>query len=208
MAAALRLKEELEMKDKIADDDEDDKSDDEDDGNTNSEEKSSKDSATNGASASGSKPDGKAESMSANGHPTVGERDAEIPTEAAEGFPDGWVTRRLPRHNANDPRMDKYWYSPKLGLKFRNKDDAKRFLNKLEDANGDESEAIIAFHGRKRGRPPAESPAVVVTEYDFCADIACAPDLIRRCLTVVRTLCASASASPFIYPVDPQIYPA
>eukprot|EP00986_Skeletonema_menzelii_P009030 scaffold3995_cov133-Skeletonema_menzelii.AAC.3 len=213
MAAALRLKEKLEMKDTIADDDDDDKSDDEDDGNTNSEEKASKDSATsncqeNGASTSELKSDGKTESMSANGHPTVSERDAEIPSEAAEGFPDGWVTRRLPRHNANDPRMDKYWYSPKLGLKFRNKDDAKRFLNKLEDANGDESEAIIAFHGRKRGRPPVASPAAVVAEYDFCTDIASAPDLIRRCLAVVRTLCASASASPFIYPVDPQIYPA
>jgi HJR/Mrr/RecB family endonuclease len=105
--------------------------------------------------------------------------------------------------------MDRYFYSPKLGLKFRSKDDAKRFLNKVEDANGDEAEAIIAFHGRKRGRPPAATPAAVAAaEYDFCADIASAPDLIRRCLVVVRTLCASASASPFIYPVDPQIYPA
>ncbi len=211
MAAALRLKEKLEMKDSIADEDDDDKSDDEDDGNTNSEEKANNNSNVqeNGASTSGLKSDGKTESMSANGHPTVGERDLEIPSVAAEGFPDGWVTRRLPRNNVNDPRMDKYWYSPKLGLKFRNKDDAKRFLNKLEDANGDESEAIIAFHGRKRGRPPVATPtAAVATEYDFCTDIACAPDLIRRCLAVVRTLCASASASPFIYPVDPQIYPA
>eukprot|EP00985_Skeletonema_marinoi_P019689 scaffold11395_cov182-Skeletonema_marinoi.AAC.4 len=214
MAAALRLKEKLEMKDAIADDDDDDKSDDEEDGNTNSEEKASKDSAAsnaqeNGASTSDLKSDGKTESMSANGHPTVSAKEAEIPSEAAEGFPDGWVTRRLPRNNANDPRMDRYFYSPKLGLKFRSKDDAKRFLNKVEDANGDEAEAIIAFHGRKRGRPPAATPAAVAAaEYDFCADIASAPDLIRRCLVVVRTLCASASASPFIYPVDPQIYPA
>lgn len=211
MAAALRLKEKLEMKDIVADDDDDDKSDDEEDGNTNSEEKSSKDSAAvqeNGDSTSEGKSDGKAESMGANGHPTVGTREAEIPSEAAEGFPDGWLTRRLPRNNANDPRMDKHWYSPKLGLKFRSKDDAKRFLIKLEDANGDESEAIIAFHGKKRGRPPSATPAVVTAEYDFCEDIASAPDLIRRCLAVVRTLCGSASASSFIYPVDPQIYPA
>lgn len=215
MAAALRLKEKLEMKDSIVDEDDDDKSDDEEDGNTNSEDKANNDSEgpnaqENGTSTSDLKSDGKTESMNANGHPTAGERDLEIPSVAAEGFPDGWVTRRLPRNNVNDPRMDKYWYSPKLGLKFRNKDDAKRFLNKLVDADGDESEAIIAFHGRKRGRPPAATPttAAVATEHDFCTDIAGAPDLIRRCLTVLRTLCVSASASPFIYPVDPQIYPA
>ena len=209
MAAALRLKEKLEMKDTIADDD-DDKSDDEEDGNKNSEEKTSKDDIAqkNGASTADMKSNGKTASMSANGHPTVNEREAELPNEAADGFPDGWVTRRIPRNNVNDPRMDRYWYSPKLGLKFRNKDDAKRFLNKLNDANGDESEAIIAFHGRKRGRPSLTTTSAVATEFDFCIDIASAPDLIRRCLAVVRTLCASASASPFIYPVDPQVYPA
>lgn len=44
-------------------------------------------------------------------------------------------------------------------------------------------------------------------EYDFCEDISIAPDLIRRCLAVIRALCATNSAEPFIYPVDPQLYP-
>ena len=214
MAAALRLKEKLEMKDVVADDDDDDKSDDEEDGNTNSEGKTNQDSNSDNTKEKGamtveSKSDMTTESMDTNGHATLTEKEAEIPSEAAEGFPEGWVTRRLPRQNSNDPRCDRHWYSPKLGLKFRNKDDAKRFLNKLEDADGDESVAIIAYHGRKRAQvlPPASS-AVAAAEYDFCTDVQAAPDLIRRCLAVVRTLCVSASASPFIYPVDPQIYPA
>jgi len=39
---------------------------------------------------------------------------------------------------------------------------------------------------------------------DFCGDQPYAPDLIRRCLAVLRTLCLSTPAEPFIYPVDPQ----
>lgn len=45
------------------------------------------------------------------------------------------------------------------------------------------------------------------SDYDFCADILTAPEPIRRCLAVVRTLCSSNSSDPFIYPVDPQLYP-
>lgn len=45
------------------------------------------------------------------------------------------------------------------------------------------------------------------SDYDFCADVPTAPDAIRRCLAVVRTLCSSGSSDPFIYPVDPQLYP-
>ena len=50
-------------------------------------------------------------------------------------------------------------------------------------------------------------PCGTASDYDFCADVPTAPDLIRRCLAVARTLCASSSAEPFIYPVDPQLYP-
>ncbi|KAL7511584.1 hypothetical protein ACHAXN_008574 [Cyclotella atomus] len=47
----------------------------------------------------------------------------------------------------------------------------------------------------------------MTSDYEFCADVPSAPEPIRRCLAVVRTLCASASSDPFIYPVDPQLYP-
>lgn len=39
---------------------------------------------------------------------------------------------------------------------------------------------------------------------DFCADEPKAPELLRRCLAVLRNLCQSSSAETFLYPVDPQ----
>lgn len=47
-----------------------------------------------------------------------------------------------------------------------------------------------------------------VTPYDdFCADIPTAPELIRRCLAVLRVVAQTNAAEPFIYPVDPQTNP-
>jgi Bromodomain len=46
------------------------------------------------------------------------------------------------------------------------------------------------------------------TSYDdFCADIPSAPEVIRRCLAVLRALAVSGPADPFLYPVDPQTNP-
>ena len=42
---------------------------------------------------------------------------------------------------------------------------------------------------------------------DFCGDMPSAPELIRRCLAVLRTLCMSGPGEPFLYPVDPQTNP-
>ncbi len=43
------------------------------------------------------------------------------------------------------------------------------------------------------------------TEFDeFCADEPDAPELLRRCLAVLRNLCQSSPAETFLYPVDPQ----
>ena len=169
--------------------------------------------------------------IDATGHHTVGEKDEHIPTEpAGNDFPDGWVFRRIPRTKAGDPRTDRNYYSPKLGLRFRQKSDAKRFIEKLEEANGDEADAILKYHGKAKpqvvgkknpvGRPPknrtiekvtpapSEAAEVIHEEYDFTKDVTLAPDLIRRCLAVVRALSASSSAEQFIYPVDPQLYPS
>ena len=47
------------------------------------------------------------------------------------------------------------------------------------------------------------------TPYDeFCSDIPTSPELIRRCLAVLRTLCMTGCAELFLYPVDPQTNPA
>lgn len=165
-----------------------------------------------------------AESSNTFGHATVGETDQHIPAEpAGKDFPDGWVYRKIPRQKANDPRTDRHYYSPKLGLRFRQRSDAMRFLEKLEEAKGDESVAIMKYHGKDKVPVKAASKVTTKTivkvapaaaeddgvqgEYDFTQDIPLAPELIRRCLAVVRTLCVSNTSDQFIYPVDPQLYP-
>ena len=42
---------------------------------------------------------------------------------------------------------------------------------------------------------------------EFCGDLPAAPEPIRRCLAVLRTLSVSGPAEPFLYPVDPQSNP-
>eukprot|EP00977_Amphora_coffeiformis_P024776 scaffold17151_cov160-Amphora_coffeaeformis.AAC.4 len=62
--------------------------------------------------------------------------------------------------------------------------------------NGDQKEgALVSKVGKE-------------TPYDeYCGDIPEAPDLIRRCLAVLRTLALTNAAEPFHYPVDPQLFP-
>jgi hypothetical protein len=67
----------------------------------------------------------------------------------------------------------------------------------------------------ENGDTKAENDATAVPEKpdnaspfdEFCGDIPGAPELIRRCLAVLRTLCRTESAEPFLYPVDPQSNP-
>ena len=47
-----------------------------------------------------------------------------------------------------------------------------------------------------------------ITQYDdFCADIPTAPEFIRRCIAVIRSLALAGPSEPFNYPVDPQMNP-
>lgn len=162
------------------------------------------------------------ETVNTTGHPTLSEKDSQLPTEPAEDFPNGWVVRRIPRLNPTDKRTDKNWYSPKLALRFRAKSDALRFVGLVEAANGDEVAAIVEFHGKNNTNNAANkvgSKTVInattgdsksggiKAEYEFCDDNPLAPEIIRRCLAVIRSLCATNSADPFIFPVDPQLYP-
>jgi hypothetical protein len=76
--------------------------------------------------------------------------------------------------------------------------------------NGDGSAAPVSSEG-----DAADDKQVAVlhkigkeTPYDeYCADIPEAPELIRRCLAVLRTLALTNAAEPFHYPVDPQLFP-
>lgn len=98
----------------------------------------------------GSKPESKPKPSRPHIHSTVSEKDACFPTEPAEGFPH-WVIRRIPRANKGAKNsQDKFYYSPKLGLKFRSKPDVIRFLAIMERVGGDEAEAFAKFGRRQR----------------------------------------------------------
>lgn len=66
--------------------------------------------------------------------------DAHNPDQPAEGLPDGWIVRKIPRDSGH--RCDNYWYSPKERYKFRTKPSAQNFLMCLEKTDGDESAAM------------------------------------------------------------------
>ena len=87
-----------------------------------------------------------------------------------------------------------------------------------DDDEDDEQNAEVVTNG-EGGQATAmvttdEKDAEVVTRLgketpydDYCADIPDAPELIRRCLAVLRTLAMTNAAEPFHYPVDPQLFP-
>lgn len=59
-------------------------------------------------------------------------------------------------------------------------------------------------------RPPSSQSSKIGKDcrYDEFDDIPSAPEVIRRCLAVLRTLSVSGTAEEnFVYPVDPQTYP-
>lgn len=73
---------------------------------------------------------------------TVNEKDLRVPTEPAEGFPAGWVIRKVPRGTTGGSKShDTYYYSPKKQFKFRSKPEANRFLEAVKSSGGDEMAA-------------------------------------------------------------------
>jgi len=80
------------------------------------------------------------------------------------------------------------------------------------EANGkkqvDEVFATVVENGDDTAKSELPTKIGKVTPYDdFSGDIPTAPDLIRRCLAVLRTVSQTNAAEPFIYPVDPQTNP-
>eukprot|EP00581_Thalassiosira_minuscula_P000888 CAMPEP_0183744074 /NCGR_PEP_ID=MMETSP0737-20130205/65543_1 /TAXON_ID=385413 /ORGANISM="Thalassiosira miniscula, Strain CCMP1093" /LENGTH=1854 /DNA_ID=CAMNT_0025979709 /DNA_START=85 /DNA_END=5650 /DNA_ORIENTATION=+ len=89
------------------------------------------------------------EAKIADSHPAIDEHPhMNIPFQPAEGLPDGWVVRRIPRSNGG--RGDQYWYSPREKHKFRSKINVQRFLEMLKETNGDESAAMLLMKKRYR----------------------------------------------------------
>ena len=73
------------------------------------------------------------------------ERDLLYPPEAAEDLPPGWISRRIPRASTNNKTGDVYYFSPNTGYKFRSRPEVARFLECLQQADGNEDVAITLF---------------------------------------------------------------
>ncbi|KAK1742001.1 hypothetical protein QTG54_007574 [Skeletonema marinoi] len=67
----------------------------------------------------------------------------------ADDFPGGWKMQSVPRTKvAGKKPFDTYYYSPKLGLKFRSRPEVKRFIALLDICDDDEEKAFAIFKGR------------------------------------------------------------
>ncbi|KAL7540523.1 hypothetical protein ACHAWF_011869 [Thalassiosira exigua] len=80
---------------------------------------------------------------------------ADAQEEAAKEFPSGWTQQRIRR--ANSDREDLVFYSPGEEYKFRSRADVKRFLEKLDEWNGDEKAAFALFKKGQKGAKKAVS---------------------------------------------------
>lgn len=63
--------------------------------------------------------------------PMASPKESKYPVEAVEGFPDGWLLRRVPRITASNI-ADVYFYSPKMGIRFRSKREVSSRLRLLK----------------------------------------------------------------------------
>lgn len=88
---------------------------------------------------------------------TLTEKEQKIPALPASEFGEGWKVRKVPRLKGT--HSDSYYYSPIMGYKFRSKAEVGRFLEHLEEANGDESIAIDIFKGSKKKGPSKKRQA-------------------------------------------------
>jgi hypothetical protein len=79
-----------------------------------------------------------------------------------------------------------------------------------ESKNGTQSDGspMEVENGASHSTEPLPQKIGKETQYDdFCGDVPTAPELIRRCLAVLRTLGQTGPAEVFIYPVDPSTNP-
>ena len=83
-------------------------------------------------------------------YPTASKSESQFQTTKASDFPDGWLVRTVPRKNGN--HVDRYFYSPKLNIRFRSKVEVSRFLDCLAKHQGDEEKAWSAL-GKQKAKP-------------------------------------------------------
>ena len=81
-------------------------------------------------------------------HPTVTEKESKYPALQAPEFGENWTVCKIPR--ATGKHLDKYYYSPVMGYRFRSKLEVNRYLECIKRSNGDEIVAIGEFRSSKR----------------------------------------------------------
>lgn len=90
-----------------------------------------------------------------------GDEDKHIPASPAEGLPDGWLKRKIPRNNPRDSRVDTRFYSPDLNLRFRSIHDAKLFAQRVEALGQGEEAAMKAASPSKAASKPQKTLAPI-----------------------------------------------
>ncbi|KAK1747102.1 hypothetical protein QTG54_002446, partial [Skeletonema marinoi] len=80
--------------------------------------------------------------------PTATKTDMQFPATKAREYPDGWLTRTVPRKK-NSRTGDRYFYSPKLKIRLRSKLEVGRFLDCLAEHQGDEENAWSSLRKQK-----------------------------------------------------------
>ena len=79
---------------------------------------------------------------------TATDKELKYPALPATEFGNNWTVRSIPRAKGNV--IDKYWYSPIMGYRFRSKTEVTHFIECIKKSSGDEQQAIIDFNGSKK----------------------------------------------------------
>lgn len=108
---------------------------------------------------------------SSTAYPTATKTDLQVQAVEATDLPTGWRIRTVPRKTGK--ASDRYFYSPKLNIRFRSKVEVVRFLDCLTKHQGDEEKAWSALEKQKakpvtsqmkRKRPSAKPSADAIRE--------------------------------------------
>ncbi len=84
---------------------------------------------------------------SSKAYPTATKTDLQFQAVEASDLPDGWHVRSVPRKTGK--HSDRYFYSPKLNIRFRSKVKVARFLDCLTKHQGDEEKAWSVLEKQK-----------------------------------------------------------
>ena len=81
---------------------------------------------------------------------SVKEEGAQGEEGPAEEFPVGWTMKKIPRKNKNTASHDTYYFSPVQNYKFKSRPEVTRYLQCLDEVNGDETAALGLFRGNTK----------------------------------------------------------